>query len=101
MFSLVGVANLGPPQASHLARPSIIMKGHPKAWMEGHNSLGSFTPVISHWGVKFPSSLVPLSELKFAHLLGRWRGLGEAPGVGGHMRSAMAVGCEPVSDKSD
>ena len=41
------------------------------------------------------------SEHKFAHLLGGWRGLGEAPGVQGHMRSAMAVGCEPVRDKSD
>ena len=99
MFSLVGVANLGPPQASQLARPSVIMKSPTKAWMEGHNSLGSFAPVISHWGVKFPSSPLPLSELKFSHLLGGWRELGEAPGVGGNMRNAMEVGCEPVRDK--
>ena len=91
----------GTPQASQLARPSVIMKGPTKAWMEGHDSLGSFAPVISHWGVKFPSSPFPLSELKFSHLLGGWRELGEAPGVGGNMRSAMEVGCEPVRDKSD
>lgn len=69
VFSLVGVANLGPPEQVTWPSPVSSWRAPTKAWMEGRDSLGSFAPVTSHGTLMVPPLPLPLSELEFAHLL--------------------------------